>query len=426
MIVQPPQPPAEIQKAPPQGVSSFHLSNGLLVRLFEDHERPSIRMSLRVCFDESGAAADHKGLLGLLANMMLKGIQQGDRAASSTRHLSDLPIRTDAKWDSRYLQINLDSPSETMESAFERLATWIVNPTLDEKTLEQLRAQFRTAPLGMLERWTAQTAFKLGLENQTPLPLPTELMLNRANTTDLNKLHHNCVLPWQAELTVVGDIDKDQLEKIASQVFASWTAAPGKHDQVKPVSPRTWVSTTITETPLAAVGLILGGDTEDARVIGQLLSIRIDALARSLDSGRLVLNFDTGQSKGLWQVSVGVPPKQRPEKVLAELDQWLESLATKVPSENDLATAKYQWQAWRRSLLLHPADRLSVLAAGSHPDESLAAKVQAISLSRFQEAWRACTERKARNLLVLGADEQSIKAIKEMGYASPIVVRVVR
>ena len=206
------------------------LSNGLRVRIVEQHELPVVQMSLLVL---TGTDADPRGRYGVasLTSAMLtegagsrSGVEIADALDALLANLS-----ASSGPDSSSLQLYV--PAGRLADALPLMADVAQRPTFPKQALERLRQQRLTTLLNARgdPDSIAALAFAPGVygpahRNAAALIVTTD-SLKALTAEDLSAFHASAYRPGNSTLIVVGDVAADRVLPLLETHFGKWQPA---------------------------------------------------------------------------------------------------------------------------------------------------------------------------------------------------------
>lgn len=211
-------------------IQDYTLGNGLRVVLVERHALPLVGMELQV----RGGAAAHppgqQGLAALTADMLDEGTTT--RTALEIADAVDLlgaSFSSTAGYDAS--QLRLTTLRQHLPSALEILADVVLHPTFPEAELERVRReriarviQRSDVPAALADDAFARVLYGPDHAYGTSL-LGTRESLERLTRDDLVAFHRSRYVPGQATLVVAGDVRREVLDSLLSEVFDGWSGA---------------------------------------------------------------------------------------------------------------------------------------------------------------------------------------------------------
>ena len=203
------------------------LSNGLRVRIVEQHELPVVQMSLLV---PTGTDADPRGRYGVasLTSAMLTAGAGSRSAVEIADALDTLVANLSASSSPDASSIQLYVPVERLADALLLMADVAQRPTFPKPEFERLRGQ-RLATLRNARGdpdAVAALAFARGLygpahRNASAIIGSTD-SLEAMTPEDLRAFHASVYRPANSTLIVAGDVDADAVVAMLETHFGKW------------------------------------------------------------------------------------------------------------------------------------------------------------------------------------------------------------
>lgn len=220
-------PPPALEIPP---VQRHTLSNGLEVRIIEQHEVPLVQANLIV---GAGSAVDPAGKFGaasLTADMLDEGA--GTRSAlelADAIAFLGAELGTSSSFD--YSAVRLSTPVSKLAQALPLMADVAMRPSFPPNELERLRKerltrllQARDDPAALIEIAFPRLVF--GEEHRYGTPaggLAPDL--EAVTLEDLRAFHSGYYRPENATLIVVGDLTPEVVMPLIEKTFGAWTPA---------------------------------------------------------------------------------------------------------------------------------------------------------------------------------------------------------
>ncbi|HEY8568998.1 pitrilysin family protein [Microbulbifer sp.] len=209
---------------------TFTLDNGLKVVLAERHDTPVVLMSLQY---RSGASADgdKPGLASVVARMLSEGAGKYDSLAFSARQ-EELGASIGAGSGLDYNTLSFSALKSQLEPSLELFRDVISSPLFPEDDLARVKSnwldsirQEEAQPQGLAMRKLPPLLF--GKDHPYGAPLTgsgTPEAIESITRDDLLNFHQTWLRPDNAQLTVVGDVAKDELQKLLNHTLGDWRA----------------------------------------------------------------------------------------------------------------------------------------------------------------------------------------------------------
>ena len=211
---------------------AFTLDNGLKVVLAERHDTPVVFMNLQY---RSGASVDgdQPGLASVVARMLSEGAGDYDSLAFSARQ-EELGASIGAGSGLDYNTLGFSALKTQLEPSLELFRDVISNPRFEEGDLSRVKSnwldsirQEEAQPQGLAMRKLPPLLF--GENHPYGAPLTgsgTPEAIESITRENLVDFHKTWLRPDNAQLTVVGDVSREEIEKLLNDTLGGWRA-PG-------------------------------------------------------------------------------------------------------------------------------------------------------------------------------------------------------
>ncbi|MFQ5878458.1 MAG: M16 family metallopeptidase, partial [Acidobacteriota bacterium] len=204
------------------------LDNGLIVVIKEDHRHSLAAASLQLPFGSGSDPAGRAGLASLAGLVLRAAGARGEARRPDGRGLG-APFEVQVSRDLTELRL-LSAPA-VLERGLRALATAVRGPRVTEEILARARALARRA-LDRLERDPGQAAIELFREHAYhghPYAHPTAGSargLAAITAEDVSRFLRGHLVPHGTVLAVVGAVDRDDLSRLAGELFGDWEPRP--------------------------------------------------------------------------------------------------------------------------------------------------------------------------------------------------------
>ena len=241
----PPTPPTASQLRPLQfpPFRELALPNGITFMLIENHEQPTLSVSLSFragsYYDPSGK----EGLSALVAELLTKGTPTRD-ADQIAATIEGVGGSISASSGDDFLTISTDVLSDQAELAFTLLGEVARRATFPEQELELARTRYLSALAVELSQpaSVAGRAFQRELYGRNPYGRNTTAESFKAiKRDDVVSFANRRIRPGGALLVIAGDIRLARAQELANQAFGNWSgaAAAPPSAPAAPVKPST-------------------------------------------------------------------------------------------------------------------------------------------------------------------------------------------
>ncbi len=248
-------------------VTQFTLSNGLNVALVQRHAVPVIDMSLMV---NAGYAADQFGKPGL-ASLAMNMMQEGTKTKNALQ-LSDAlaglgaSLNTYSDLDNSYVYMSALKPN--FNESLTVFTDVLFNASFPQKNFERVQKeqllgikQEQSQPFSMGLRILPRLLYGSGHAYSNSFTgTGTVASVSSITRDDLIKFHDTWFAPNNAVLTVVGDINPDELKTKLESSFASWKKQTIPEKNLKEVALASQTSVYIIDKPDAQQSIIFAAE----------------------------------------------------------------------------------------------------------------------------------------------------------------------
>ena len=224
-----PPPTVEPAFTPPLPVRD-RLPNGMGVTVVEQRGMPIVAFGLLLA---SGASIDPQELPGL-SSLMGNMLPEGAAGKSSQQIANDFEfIGARLAVDSRreYSLVSTETLSKHWAGALQMMGEVLLSPDFPEHELERLRREHLTdlrrskdEPNVIAERLVAGLVYPAGSGYAHPIG-GTEASVQATTRDHLTAQYGRSYRPEEAHLLVVGDVERAEVMRRASDVFGSWVAS---------------------------------------------------------------------------------------------------------------------------------------------------------------------------------------------------------
>ena len=261
----PTRPPAPARLRPVQ-FPPFHdiaLPNGMTLLLVENHEQPSLTVSLSFRAGTAYDPAGKEGLSDIVAELLTKGTPTRD-AEQIAAAIEGVGGSLSASSGADFLTISTDVLSDHADLAFALLGDAARRATFPDKELELAR----TRALSSLEVELSQPeavvsrAFQKELYGRHPYGRATSATSFKAITRDdVVKFAGQRLRPAGALLVVAGDITLPRARELADSAFGTWRGTPPATPAQPRVPTKKGTDILLVDRPGSAQSNIVMGNT---------------------------------------------------------------------------------------------------------------------------------------------------------------------
>jgi predicted Zn-dependent peptidase len=203
------------------------LPNGMTLLLVENHEQPTLSLSLSFRAGTYYDPAGKEGLSAMVAELLTKGTPTRD-AEQLAAEIEGVGGSISAASGDDFLTISTDGLSDHADLAFTLLGDVARRPTFPDQELELARTRFLSAlavELSQAEN-VASRAFQREVYGRNPYGRNTSVESFKAITrTDVVNFAGRRIRPGGALLVVAGDITLPKVQELAARAFGTWSGA---------------------------------------------------------------------------------------------------------------------------------------------------------------------------------------------------------
>ena len=258
------------------------LSNGLRVRIVEQHELPVVQMSLLVLTGTDADPRDRYGVASLTSAMLTEGA--GSRSAVEIADAVDAllaNLSASSGPDSSSLQLYV--PVGRLADALPLMADVSQRPTFPKPALERVRQQRLATLLNARgdPDAIAALAFTRGVYGSThrnaAALIGTTDSLKALTAEDLSAFHASAYRPGNSALIVVGDVAADQVLPLLETHFGKWRPASGGGvvSEPAPALQRPSRQLMLIDMPNAPQSRILVGSVDASNSMSDFFSMQV-------------------------------------------------------------------------------------------------------------------------------------------------------
>ncbi len=255
-LTRPPElaPPPALDLPP---IVTRRLDNGLSLMIVEQHELPVADFIMLVRTGAEADPAGRGGLASLAADMLDEGtttrdaLQIADQAAFLGADLS-----TSSGWDRSF--VSLHTTTAQLDSALALFGDVLLHPAFADADLERVR-KARLTSLLQLEDYGPAIADRVFDEvvfgDRNPYghaPSGTRQSVAAISRADIARFYGSHYRPNNATLIVVGDVQPDDVERRAREMFGSWRPGDVPATEYGPLPPAKGRTIYLVDKPSAA------------------------------------------------------------------------------------------------------------------------------------------------------------------------------
>ena len=225
----PTSPPVAVRLRPVQfpPFREVALPNGMTLLLVENHEQPTLSLSLSFRAGTYYDPLGKEGLSAMVAELLTKGTPTRD-AEQLAAEIEGVGGTISASSGDDFLTISTDGLSDHADLAFALLGDVARRATFPDQELELARTRFLSALAVELSRAenVATRAFQREVYGRNPYGRNTSVESFKAITrTDVVNFAGRRIRPGGALLVVAGDITLPKAQELATRAFGTWSGA---------------------------------------------------------------------------------------------------------------------------------------------------------------------------------------------------------
>lgn len=410
-------------------LQEYRLPNGLRVLLAENHERPLVRLELRVPWEPSEIPSGKEGLDGFLFHALGTASAGAESAEAFKAFLDARALRYHRSLHANSLAWTVVADSQEGNAAFEALSRSATRSSLEPSQLELWRQQYIRSIKDRSALKEAEEQFLRAIMHPDQLSMPTATSIHRIQNADVETFQRRVIRPERSVLVIQGDLSLSQAKQLALLHLGAW--GPGMVPPVPPPedkkvdappSTRTWILREAGRTPEIQAGgcppvrQVASGPLREtlARLVRlELGKVSAEALA-SLD-----LEI---KEQGSWTIRAKVKEGRSVTEALQGLQEAFDRLAGKPITATVFSEARRQWQNERLLRGLHPkmeAERVAEAALQGDPLAEPMDQLQAADLERWLQN---LFDRQRRRYFLTGEIREDGKPLEKLGLAPVSVI----
>lgn len=206
----------------------FELSNGLTVFVREDHKVPLAYIEIAVRAGGVTQRRDNTGIFHLYEHMMFKGNSLCKDSAAFQKTLAELGVDDwNGTTGEHCVNYFFTIPSEDLKKGMEFWSAAIREPLLDEAEFEaekkvvisEIQANYNS-PGTILGAFFTKTFFPNAPWQLDPSGAVQTVQ--EAKLSELKSIKEKYYVPNNAALFIGGDVDLEEVKKLAEEIFGGW------------------------------------------------------------------------------------------------------------------------------------------------------------------------------------------------------------
>lgn len=206
----------------------FRLENGLSVFVKEDHKVPLAYIEIAVRAGAITQRSDNAGIFHLYEHMMFKGNSLYPNSTAVQKAIADMGIDNwNGTTGEHCVNYFFTVPSSQLENGMRFWSAAIREPLLDEAEFEdekkvvvsEISAKLNS-PGTILGNFFRNTFFPVAPWQLDPSG--SVQTVQDATLSELKRMKQNYYVPGNAALFVGGDVDAEQVKRLAQEIFGDW------------------------------------------------------------------------------------------------------------------------------------------------------------------------------------------------------------
>jgi predicted Zn-dependent peptidase len=273
------------------------LPNGLTVMVLERHKLPTVNIVLHFGTGDMSDPRDQAGL----AQFTMEMLREGTTHRTSGQLAADVEkigatLNSSSGFGSTASSVVASGLSPSTSQILDLISDVVLNPTFPQDELEKYKAR----QLSMLEQERSEPStladerFHQALYGDFPaaVTLATPESINAITAERMKAFHERYLVPSNALLAVVGDVNAGEFLKLASKSFGDWKGGVVPATDWSRLPPPTPTKIYLVERPDSVQTNIVAGDYGARRTDADYISLYV--MNRVLGGGpqaRLFLNL---------------------------------------------------------------------------------------------------------------------------------------
>jgi len=204
------------------------LDNGLVLLIVERHNLPVVKVSLGINAGNLMEPEEKAGLSSLVASLLTEGTTSRT-AEQISESIEFVGGSIGASGGDDYNSASLSVLKKDIDLGFDLLSDVILNPIFPEDKFNKKKERVKGSLKSKEEDpgFLASREFKKALFGSHPygrLISGTADSIDNITREDLVEFHSSHYAPENSVMSVVGDVEPEEVEKLIEKYFAKWTA----------------------------------------------------------------------------------------------------------------------------------------------------------------------------------------------------------
>ena len=434
--------PKELSFKPPKPVE-FDLSNGIHVFYFEDRELPLISINGMFRGGSLYDPSDKSGLASLTGNVWRTGGTKTLTGDQLDEELEFLAASVETNMGDEYANASASCLKKDIKRVMEIYADVVLNPEFRQEKIDLAKNQTKE---GIRRRWDmpaqiSSILFTEQLLGDTPYGRRISFKsVNGIMREDMVAFHNRFIAPNNMNLSIVGDLSKDEAKSMLEAAFKGWKKKDVKIPEVAKLNEKAdgTVYSVPKDAPQASVYIghlgvkrnnpdeskievmndIFGGGGFTARLMKEIRSNR--GLTYGIYGGVF-----TGKDRGLFRISSQLKADRCVEALALVRDMIKELQDTPVPDEELELSKKslinsfvFRFESKERL-----ASEYMMLKLNGYPDDyfdKYIGKVNGVGKKDVQEMAKKYMDTEKMIILVVGDEKKFDKPLSTLGKVQEI------
>ncbi|MFH1092335.1 MAG: insulinase family protein, partial [Pseudomonadota bacterium] len=292
----------------------YKLSNGATLLVKADHSLPLV--AVRAAFLGGLRYEDQRlsGVSNFLAEVWDKGTKNYS-AQELARKVEDIAASINSFSGRNSMGLEAEFLSGSLDRGLDLLAEVLIRPALSPEEVEKARTNILAAIKRQQDQVTARTFILLAKTVYDGHPysrnqLGTPETVSKINAEDIRAFYDQWVKPANMVLTIVGDVDPENIRDRLNQLFQGWTGQAAKEPAIPP--PASWqgLKKAVEEVDKAQAHLVLAFPAPGLASPDRFALEVLDAVLSGM-GGRMFIELRDKQSlayntQSLYQPGLGV------------------------------------------------------------------------------------------------------------------------